>query len=98
MFDKMKDLWQMQKKMQEIKRELDNSTFEVLSSDSLIKVVMNGSQEIKEVSIQGDIHTIEKPALEKAMRDVYNRAIKRSHEVASQKMKDVAGLNLPGLA
>jgi len=97
MFDKMKQLMEMQKKMQEMKRELDNTTFEVLSSDGLVKVTMNGSQEVKEFSIQGDIQRIEKATLEKAIKDAYNRAIKRSHDIAAQKMKDVTGLNLPGL-
>jgi len=95
MFDKMKDLWQMQKKMQEVKRELDSASFEVSSSDGIVKITMNGSQEVKEINIQLNIQ--EKTALEKAFKDVYNRAIKRSHEIAAEKMKNVTGLNLPGL-
>jgi len=97
MFDKMKQLMEMQRKMQEMKRELDNTTFEVLSSDGLVKVTMNGSQEVKEFSIQGDIQRIEKTTLEKAIKDAYNRAIKRSHDIAAQKMKEITGFNLPGL-
>ena len=53
MFDKMKSLWDMQKKMQELKRELDGVTFEVESRDKMVKVVMNGSQEVKDIKIQG---------------------------------------------
>ena len=55
MFDKMKSLWDMQKKMQELKRELDGVTFEVESRDKTVKVVMNGSQEVKEIKIQGNL-------------------------------------------
>jgi DNA-binding YbaB/EbfC family protein len=97
MFDKMKELMEMQKKMQEIKRELDNTDFEVVSSDGLVRITMNGSQEVKEISIQGNIQETEKTNLEKAIKDVYNRAIKRSHDIAAEKMKDITGLNLPGL-
>ena len=51
MLDKMKQLMEMQKKMQEMKRQLDAATFEVVSSDGLVKVVMNGSQEVQEVAL-----------------------------------------------
>jgi DNA-binding protein YbaB len=58
---------------------------------------MNGSQEIQGISIEGDLEKIEKSTLENAFKDAYNRAIKRSHDIAAQKMKDITGLNLPGL-
>jgi len=97
MFDKMKQLMEMQKKMQEMKRQLDNADFEVASSDGLVKITMSGSQEIKEISLQGDLKEADKIALEKALKDAYNRAIKRSHDMAAEKMKDITGFNLPGL-
>ena len=97
MFDKMKALIEMQKKMQELKRELDNTDFEISSFDNLVKIKMNGSQEIKEVSILGDLSAMEKTNLEKTIKDTYNRAIKRSHDLAAEKMKGATGLNLPGL-
>lgn len=97
MFDKMKDLWQMQKKMQDVKRELDSTVFEVSSSDGSIKITMNGSQEVNEVNIQSDLQKVEKSSFEKAIKDVYNRAIKRSHDLAAEKMKNITGFNLPGL-
>ncbi|MFH1440445.1 MAG: YbaB/EbfC family nucleoid-associated protein [Candidatus Omnitrophota bacterium] len=97
MFDKMKDLWQMQKKMQEVKRQLDEAVFEISSSDGVIKISMNGSQEVRQISIQGDIKAMDKDNLEKALKDAYNKAIKRSHDIAAEKMKGVTGLNLPGL-
>lgn len=97
MFDKMKMLMEAQRKMQEMKRELENTVFEIVSSDGLVKIAMNGTQEVKEVSIQQPLEQIEKIALEKAFKDAYNRAIKRSHDLGAQKMKDITGLNIPGL-
>jgi nucleoid-associated protein EbfC len=93
MLDKMKALWDMQKKMQELKRELDGTTFEIESQDKSVKIVMNGSQEIKDVRIQAN----DAGNLEAAVKDICNRAIKRSHDIAAEKMKSVTGLNLPGL-
>ena len=97
MFEKMKQLMDMQKKMQEIKRQLDAATFEVASSDGLVKVTMTAAQEVREVAVSGDIQQLDKTNLEKAIKDVYNRAVKRAQDIAAQKMKDVTGFNLPGL-
>jgi len=97
MFDKMKALIEMQKKMQELKRELENMDFEITSFDNLLKIKMNGAQEVKEVNFLGDLSAMEKTNLEKTIKDTYNRAIKRSQDLAAEKMKGVTGLNLPGL-
>lgn len=97
MFDKMKQLMEMQHKMQEMKRQLDNTNFEVTSADSLVRINMNGAQEVQEVVIQANLQETEKVRLEKAMKDAYNRAIKRSQEIAAEKMKEITGVNLPGL-
>lgn len=91
MFDKMKALFEMQKKMQAVKRELENTNFEIESSDGLVKITMNGAQEVKGIAIKDN------PQLENALKDVFNRSIKRSQEIAAQKMKEVTGINLPGL-
>jgi len=91
MFDKMKALFEMQKKMQAVKRELENTNFDIQSSDGLVKITMNGAQEVKEIVIKDN------PQLENALKDTFNRAIKRSQEIGAQKMKEVTGINLPGL-
>lgn len=97
MLDKMKQLMEMQKKMQEMKRQLDAVTFEIASSDGLVRIIMNGSQEVQEVALQDTYAASDKTRLEKSIKDAYNRAIKRSHELAAQKMKGMAGFDIPGL-
>jgi len=97
MFDKIKQLMDMQKKMEAVKRELDNAAFEIASSDGLVKISMSGSQEVKALSLNADFAKMDKLALENSLRDAYNRAIKRSHEFAAQKMKLAAGFDIPGL-
>lgn len=97
MFDKMKELFAMQKKMQEIKKQLDSATFEIASPDGLVKISMNGSQEVQAVVIRDNLNDAERGRLAAALKDAFNRAIKRSQEIASEKMKDSIGLNLPGL-
>jgi DNA-binding YbaB/EbfC family protein len=97
MFDKMKSLFEMQKKMQEVKRELENTNFDIQSSDGLVKITMNGAQEVKEVMIKDNLNETEKAHLSNSLKDTFNRGIKRSQEIAAQKMQNVTGLNLPGL-
>ena len=97
MFDKMKQLMEMQKKMQEVKRVLDETSFDIQSSDGVVKITMNGSQEVKDVVIKDNLGESEKTRLAVSLKDTFNRAIKRSQEVAAQKMKDVTGFNIPGL-
>ena len=97
MFDKMKQLMEMQKKMQELKHQLETSEFEVTSADGMVKVTMNGAQEVKEINITDGLQGIEKNHLEKAIKDAYNRAIKRARDIATEKMKDITGFNLPGM-
>jgi DNA-binding YbaB/EbfC family protein len=89
MFDKMRQLMDMQKKMQEIKHQLDKTNFDIASSDGLVKITMSGSQEVKEVSIHGNIQEVDKSQLEKSIKDAYNSAIKRSHDLAAEKMKSI---------
>ncbi|MFH1398278.1 MAG: YbaB/EbfC family nucleoid-associated protein [Candidatus Omnitrophota bacterium] len=97
MLDKLKALMDMQNKMKDVKRELDNTDFDILSSDGLVKLTMNGSQELKQVKITADLEGLGVDKLELSLKDAWNRAIKHSHELAAQKMKDVTGFNLPGL-
>lgn len=97
MLDKVKALLDMQKKMQQLKEELDNTDFEATSPDGLVKVTMNGSQQVKQVNIAKDLSALDKAALEKAVADAYNKAVRRSQEIAASKMKALSGLNLPGL-
>ncbi len=97
MFDKIKGLMEMRKKLEEIKRELDKTNFDIESSGGLVKITMNGSQEVQEVSLgSGSLDGV-KDKLQKELKDVFNRAIKRSQEIAAQKMKEATGLNLPGM-
>ncbi|MFA5005804.1 MAG: YbaB/EbfC family nucleoid-associated protein [Candidatus Omnitrophota bacterium] len=97
MFDKVKQLMEMQKKMEVVKRELDSALFEISSSDGTVKLSMSGSQEVKGVTLNADLAKMDKAALENSLRDTYNRAIRHSHEIAAQKMKLAAGFDIPGL-
>jgi DNA-binding YbaB/EbfC family protein len=93
MLDKMKQVWEMKKKMDEVKKELEAVV--LASEDNLVKVTITGSQEIKAVEIKCDLATANKARLEASLTDTMNRAVRESHKAAAQKMSALGGL--PGL-
>ena len=96
MLDKMKELWDMKRKMDEIKKELDSVRLE--SEDNYVKVGISGSQEIISVSIKHDLAAVDKVKLEAAIAETVNRAIKQSQKTAAAKMSQLTGFNLPGMS
>ena len=97
MFDKMKGLFQMQQKMQEVKRVLEDTNFDIQSPDGLVKITMNGAQEVKAITVKDNLTEQEKTRLDGVLKNTFNRSIKRSQEIATQKMQEVTGINIPGL-
>lgn len=93
MLDKMKELWEMKKKMDEIKKELDSVTLE--SEDALVKVGISGAQEIKRVTIKCDLASADKAALEASLAETVNRAVRQSQKTAAEKMSVLSGFKLP---
>lgn len=94
MFDKMKEMMALQKKVQAIQEKLGNTHIE--ADEGEYTVIISGKmgpQECLEIKVNGE----SMPKLVKAM----NKALKKSHEVATNEMKSVMGhfgnLGLPGL-
>ncbi len=93
MFDKMKELMELKRKMDEVKKELDSIALE--SEDALVKIGISGSQEITRVLIKGDLASADKAGLEASLVETINRAIKQSQRTAAGKMSQLSGLALP---
>ncbi len=94
MFDKMKELMEMKRKMEELKRELDS--LELAAEDSLVKVTITASQEIKKVEIKGEPASMDKGKLEASVADTVNRAIRQSQKTAAERMHKLGGLGALG--
>ena len=93
MFDKMKELMEMKKQADALKRELEAATIE--SNDVRgITIVINGAQQFKSITVDESLLGAENKArLENDLLRGMNAAIKKSQEVAAQKMKQM----MPGL-
>jgi DNA-binding YbaB/EbfC family protein len=97
MFDKMKQVFEMQRSMQELKRKLEEANFDVLSSNGIVKINMNAAQKMNNVNINGNLAELDKSVLEKSICEAYDRALKHAQEIAASQLKDISGLNLPKL-
>ncbi len=97
MFDKIKQLMELKSKMDEIKKKLDAERIEASSNDGIIKIVMNGSQEVMEVTVAPEFSSQNNEKFAKQLKETISRAIKLSQQTAAKKMGEVTGLGLPGL-
>jgi len=99
LFDKAKQLWELQKKARAIQKELKNTEVEAKAADGKVVVVFNGEQHLQSIEIEPAMLTPDKKReLEKALEQAISEAISRVQAIAAEKMKAIAGnLNIPGL-
>jgi len=89
MFDKMKQLMEFKKQAEAIKKELAQTTLEINSGNG-IRVVVNGTQDFQQITIDPNrLNSTDKTALERDLLDTINTAVKKSQEMATQKMASV---------
>lgn len=94
MFDKAKNLYKLQKQAKEIKKQLKNIHIEA-EVDGIV-VIIDGEQEVQEVQIPETM--TDKKELQKKLIEAFNKALKKSQQVAAEKMRGVmGGLGLPGM-
>jgi nucleoid-associated protein EbfC len=99
MFDKAKQLYDLQKKARAIQKELKDTEVEAKAANGLVKVVFNGEQHVQSVEIDESLLKAEnKRELEKALQQSIAEAVSRAQGLAAEKMKSIAGdLNIPGM-
>lgn len=95
----MKQVQQMQAKMEEMQTKLEAQKVEGSSGGGMVKVIANGKQEI--VSIEIDPEVVDKNDVE-MLQDLIvaavNQAREKAQELQAEQMSELTGgLNLPGL-
>jgi DNA-binding protein YbaB len=94
MFDKMKELVEMKKQADRIKRELDASMVEVNEVKG-VKIIVNGSQNFQSLEIDETLMKAgDKRRLENDLLRSVNAAVQQSQKLAAQKMRAA----MPGLS
>jgi hypothetical protein len=90
MFDKVRDIYRLQKQAKQIKKELANIHIE--AEENGIVVTVNGEMEVISVKIPTELAGAEN--LEKVQNAIViatNKAIKKAQQIAAEKMKSVMG-------
>lgn len=89
----------MQKKMEEMQRELKERVVEASSGGGMVTAQMNGRQELLSVKIDPEVvDPKDVEMLEDLVVAAVNQATKKSQELYEQEMaKLTGGLNIPGL-
>ena len=86
MLDKMKQMMEMKKQADRIKRELDAVTVDIRETGG-IELQITGSQAFRSISIDENLLKAENKArLEKDLLRSLNAAVKKSQSAAAQKM------------
>lgn len=99
LFGQAKDMYKLQKQAKKIKEELKNLHIEAEAEG--VVVVVNGEQEVIDVRIPEELATTEnREKLQKTLKTVINKAVKKAQEVAAEKMRGMmseAGMDFPGM-
>lgn len=95
----MKQAQQMQQKMATLQKELDNREMETSSGGGMVKIKINGKQEILELKLDREcVDPNDVDTLEELLTTAINQAVRESQDMVSTAMSKVTGgLSIPGL-
>ncbi len=88
MLDKLKNLYELKKKSEEMRRKMAGVVVEI--EERGIKIVIRGDQKLEEIIIDGEENPRVKEAINKALKEVQKKAAKKVQG-------DLGDLGLPGL-
>ena len=99
MLDKMKQLYELQKKAREIKKQLESVVVNVEEAGGKIKVSMNGEFKVQSLNIDPYFLNPEKKAeLENTLKRALLNAVGQAQTQSAGKMRELSkGLNLPDI-
>ena len=83
---------ELKQTMAEMKKRLDAMEIKTQSPQHHFEITLNGSQEVKQIKILTDLNTLKKEDIEKDLKELFNKAVKQSQQMAAQAMGGLAGL------
>ena len=95
----LKQAQQMQTKLTTLQRELESRELDTSSGGGMVKIKINGKQEIQEFSLNRDcVDPTDVEMLEELIKTAVNQAVKESQDMVNKAMSKVTGgINIPGL-
>ncbi|MFG1496687.1 YbaB/EbfC family nucleoid-associated protein [Saccharospirillum sp. HFRX-1] len=92
----MKQAQKMQEDMQRMQEEVANAQVTGESGAGLVKVVMNGRHDVKQVTLDDSVMQEDKELLEDLLAAAVNDAVRKVEAYSQEKMSSVtAGMQLP---
>ena len=97
MFDKLKNLYDLQKQASALKKELSKMIIEADEENGSIKIVINGEQKVQSITIGEEWLSAEKKkSLEDALKRCFTKAVEKvQFEMVSKLGPMAKNLNLP---
>ena len=89
MFDKIKDMYQMQKQAREMQTMLNAEQAMGSSKDGSIQITLNGSFEVINVSVSDEI-PLTKDLVQKGIKEAFTDAQQKIKGILMQKFKGMA--------
>lgn len=95
MFDKVKGMYDLQKKARAIQKELKQMTF--VAEGKEMTVTVNGAQEMVDIAFEeGVLENANPIKLSKQIVELTNKAFSKAQKASAEKMKSIAGdMGLP---
>ena len=98
----LKQAQEVQKKIEEVQNELSQTVIDAESGGGMVKVQVNGKQELLNLSIAPEAMNEEVEVIEDLIISAVNKALSKSQSDSQEKMNQVtggmmSGLNIPGL-
>ena len=95
----MKQAQQMQAKMQKMQEELKEKTVEATAGGGVVKVVVNGDQEVVDLQIDEEaVDPEDVEMLEDLVLAAVNEGMRKVQDMVNEEMSKVTGgMNLPGM-
>ena len=95
----LKQAQQMHTKMTQLQEEMAGKTVETTSGGGMVRIVMNGKQEILSLRIDPEVVNREDvEMLQDLITAAVNEAIRKSQEMMAEEMKKITGgMSIPGL-
>ena len=82
MFDKLKQMYELKRKADQVKKELEAEVIEVEMGG--IKIRVNGAQKVQKIELPSDIDP-------NKLKDAINKAMDEAQKVAAKKMQGMMG-------